>query len=183
MSYKQVMLISENTIKENLSLDKNVSYTYIAPIIKVVQDIRLQRVLGGALYDKVRQTVVDDPTLAAPENADIKVLVDNYIKDLLLYGIIAELQVQLSFKTRNLGVVSNNDLGATTTSIENVNYLKEYYLNYAKFYEERTTVYLCNNSTLYPEYNGANDDIMPVAENYSSPIFTGDSAKSSYLYK
>lgn len=176
--YRKVQLISENTIKENLQLDSNVSYAYIAPTIKTVQDIRLQTVLGSVLYDSIRKAIVADPTLAQPANSDIKILVDNYIKDCLLNEIIAELQIPISFKTRNLGVVQNTDDNVQAADMESVKYLRNYYLNFAKFYEERLTNFLCANTDKYPQYlERESNGIAPTNINYTCPIVLNNKKK------
>lgn len=168
--YKNVMLISENTIKESLAIDKNLSYGYIAPVIRVAQDIRLQRVLGTSLYDAIRKAVVDDPTLTEIGNAQFKILLDDYIKNCLLYSVLAELQSVVTFKTRNLGVVNNNDLGSVNATLSEINFLQEKYTNYAKFYEEQLTDHLCHNKTLYPDYKYVDEGIDPTRKNYTCPI-------------
>lgn len=180
-TYKDVLLISENTIKENFSLDKNVSTVYIIPTIKLSQDIHLQKILGTDLYNFIRETVFNDPTLEATGNEDVKYLVDNYIKDTLLYFTLSELVLPISFKIRNLGVVSNNDEHLTNALITEVEYLKEHYKQYGQYYAERLSNYLCTNRNLFADYfSNQSRDILASNNNYTCPIYLGTPKNRSY---
>lgn len=167
---QDVLLISENTIKESLSLDDNLSYGYIGPAIQVAQDIRLQRILGKSLYDSIRQTILDDPDLSATGNEAVKTLLDNYIKNCLLYEVASQIVIPLSFKTRNLGVIQNNDLNSVIPSTSDIQYLKDYYTDIAQFYEERLIEYLCENASDYPDYKSVLYGINPDDNAYTCAI-------------
>jgi hypothetical protein len=169
-NYRDITIISESTIKESLELDKNVNNTYIYPIIKTVQDITLQSSIGSVLYDRIRQEIYTDPTLSG--HTDTKTLVDYYIKDLLIYEIAAELQVRITYKTRNIGVVQNSDVNANSISIDDIKFLKNYYKNFAEFYKNRLQDYLIDKIDLFPEYRQYRGfaDIIANENVWQSPI-------------
>lgn len=58
-SYRNVMLISEDYIKSNSSLDNNVSGKYLQSAIFSAQDIELQSLIGTKLLEKIQKLVID----------------------------------------------------------------------------------------------------------------------------
>jgi hypothetical protein len=53
------MLISEDYIKSNSSLDNNVSGKYLQSAIFSAQDIELQSLIGTKLLEKIQKLVID----------------------------------------------------------------------------------------------------------------------------
>ena len=169
MSYMNVLFINEKNIKDFSLLDDNLSYDYIVPILKFVQDEKMVRILGQDLYDDIRQQVLTGST-----SVDYKELLDYYIKYVLIWGVLAEIQVPLNIKFRNAGMVETNNEYATNTILDNIKYTKNYYERICNHYETVLIKFLCDNNSKYPLYlshkdgcNGYNKD------NYNCSIYLG----------
>lgn len=146
-TYKDVLLISEKTLKDNSLIDANMSYAYVQPVLKKVQDKRLSTILGIEMYDDIRKQVYDDAI-----SGDTKYLLDNYIKYILIWGVASELQVPLFAKFRNMGMVNTGDDRANNISLQDIKYTKNQYEMDANFYEVLMAEYICDNSSKYSLY-------------------------------
>ena len=144
-----IQLISEKILKQYSLIDDNVDGLYITPSIQLAQETGLQPLLGGPLYRRL---------LAMVENGDIqgdtnyKKLLDDYCIPYLMYKVMSEIQIPLAFKMRNQGVVTTTDDHSFNSDIRDVQYIKNYYDDKAKFYANRLSDYLVANAHLYPEY-------------------------------
>ena len=49
----KVLLISENTLKQDSLINNNVDSVYLLPAIQVAQDQGLQQIIGSKLYEKI----------------------------------------------------------------------------------------------------------------------------------
>ncbi len=102
---KEIFLISEQTLKSRTILNNNVDNSYIAPAIRVAQDMGLQPLIGSKLFNKLKDLVATGD-IAKDENSDYKKLLDEYITPFLENKVVADVQLSLVFKLRNQGVVS-----------------------------------------------------------------------------
>lgn len=171
-NYRNVLLINEKNIKDFSLLDDNLSYDYIVPILKFVQDEKMTRILGKYLYDDIRQQILTGST-----SDDYKILLDNYIKYVLTWGVLNEIQVPLNIKFRNAGMVeSNTDFGANTL-LDNIKYTKNSYERISNFYETQLINFLIDNSNTYPLWNWCNGEYAcynkSVMNNYNCSIYLG----------
>lgn len=163
----KVLLLSEKTLKEDSLINDNVESTYIIPAIQVAQEQGLQQIIGTLLYDKICDMVDRNQV-----TADYRILLNDYITPYLEYKVMADIQLPLSYKFRNLGVNQTTDEHTYTPSLRDTQYLIEYYDNKAKFYSNRLFDYLKANHKLFPEFlkKDSCDDLMANKMSYKTNI-------------
>ena len=167
-NYRNVLLISEDYIKSESNLDNNVSGKYLQSAIKLAQDIELQSLIGTKLLEKIQKLVIDwkdpnkpvhpieppiyDPTsIYDPENHRYKELLDYYIQPYLLYQVLSEITIPISFKLSNYGVMRTDDEKDLTSDINQVNLIKKYYRDKADFFKTRLQNWVITYYNDFPE--------------------------------
>lgn len=177
-----VFFLSEQRLKADL-LHDNVSGEYIRPAMITGQTVYLKEALGDSLYSTI-EGMISEGSVLEP----YKTLLDDYIIPYLEFLVMAEITMNVSFKVRNLGVVTTNDVNATQTTMENTKYFQNYYQSKAEFYENRLRKFLTLHVEDYPEYKvcGCNDQITnPKGSTYGGIYLGGDTIqikqKISYL--
>lgn len=187
---KDILLISEKTIKENSLVNDNIGCEFIVPAIRNSQNLHLQPLIGTMLYDKIKEliTPVDGIIpINLEENVDYKHLLDEYITPYLIEQVQAEIVIPISFKIRNQGLVQTTSDNTNTSGLRDVQTLKQYYENNANFYGKRMSDYLLANTIKYPEYMSCRDYADMHANNggYNTGIVLGDvrDNRYNYLYK
>lgn len=143
----KVLLISENTLKQDSLINNNVDSVYLLPAIQVAQDQGLRQIIGSKLYEKI----CDDVENNSLDN-NYKTLLDDYITPYLEFQVMSDIQIPLNYKFRNLGVNQTTDEHTYTPGLKDTQYIIEYYANKAKFYSNRLFDYLLANRSLYPEF-------------------------------
>ena len=73
-----ILLISEETLKEMSLIGDNVESQFILPAIELAQEQGLQTIIGTKLLRKL-QTLVDDGSITGSTNSNYKELLDDYI--------------------------------------------------------------------------------------------------------
>ena len=168
----RVFLISEATMKKNSVVNNNVDGMYLLPAIEFAQDAGLQPIIGTKLYNKLMDLVEDGSIVQAP---DYKYLLDEYITPYLVNKVTADIQIPLSFKLRNQGVVQQTDANTYVPSMKDIQYVKQDYENKANFYSNRLSDYLRANRSKYPEYCSVDScaDMPSNKDAYNTGIFLG----------
>lgn len=150
MNYRDVLLISEDTIKTYTNISDNVAGDYLLPAISVAQRSALESILGTSLVRKI-QTLIVDGQISYSENAAYKDLLDEYITDFLCYASVVELIPIVSFKINNVGAARTEEEKATAVSFNEVFKLKDYYADKAEYFALRMQRYIIANYSKYPE--------------------------------
>lgn len=154
-----VLLISEDYIKSNSGLDDNVYGKYLLPAIREAQDMGLQTIIGGNLYDYILNAV-EDNSIQNSANSNYKNLIDAYIQPYLLYKTIANAIGIASTKIANLGAMKSDDEKSYNVSKEERDYLINQYTYKADFYCELLQKYLCKNRSYFPQLSDCDCDRM-----------------------
>lgn len=168
----RVFLVSEATMKKNSVVNNNVDGMYLLPAIDFAQDSGLQPIIGTKLYNKLMDLVQDGSITGA---TDYKFLLDEYVTPYLVNKVTADIQIPLSFKLRNQGVVQQTGENTYVPSMKDIQYVQQHYQNQADFYSNRMSDYLRANRTKYPEYCSI-DSCADMPSNkgaYSTGIFLG----------
>lgn len=170
----RVFLISEAILKKNSVINNNVDTMYILPAIEYAQDAGLQPLIGTKLYNKLMD-LVEDGSITGSTNEDYKYILDEYIIPYLTNKVTAEIQIPLSFKLRNQGVVQQTSDNSYVPSIKDTQYIIQNYENKANFYGNRLTDYLRANRMKYPEYCSVDScaDMHSDGGAYKTGIFLG----------
>lgn len=147
-----VLLLSEDSLKSNSSLNDNCFGKNILPAIKTSQDIELQEIIGTCLYKSLCNKV-EDGSISDSENIQYKFLLDEYVQPYLTYITLAHLVQEMSTKLANFGLVESNDEHLINLSLEERDLVKSQWTYYADSYCKRMQEYLKANRELFPELN------------------------------
>ncbi len=167
-----VLFISETYLKDNTQVSKNVDVNYIREAILWVQDSEIQIALGSTLYDKVK-----DDIEASTLTGDYQTLVNDYIQVCLKHYALAECIPMAHYKITNKGAQVQDSEQSQPASDRIVDKLVEDERNKAAFYRQRMIDYLCENSSLYTEYEnpGSGSDVIhPSKDNFQTSFYLGE---------
>lgn len=147
-----ILLISEDYVKTNSNVDDNLWGSFLLPAIRESQEMGLQSIIGGNLYETICG-MVGDESIMNEDNFNYKYLLDKHIQPYLLYQVMVGVIPLLGTKISNLGLLKTDDEKSYNVSKTERDDLATYYQYRADFYTKRMQEYLCKNSTLYPELN------------------------------
>lgn len=168
-----VLFISEDKLKKSTTINGNVDVELLRPYMKVAQDLHVWTKLGSRLYEHL-QTLIENNTIGLPANANYKTLIDTYIQDALVHWTLYEAIPFLGYKIMNKDIVRQTSETSETAPLEELNFLRNTVMNTAEWYTERLIDYLCENNSLFPEYNqNTGADVRPSKENFYSGMNLG----------
>ena len=150
MSY--VLFISEAKLKDSTAINLNVSSDLLLPYVRQAQKLWCETRLGTDLNDKLKDLIVAG-TVNLPANAAYKTLLDDYVGDMLPNWAFYHAIPFLRFKIENGNIYSKTSETGQALSTEESQHLREEVRNTAEYYTERMIDYICNNNSLFPEYN------------------------------
>jgi len=160
MSLK-ALFISVNDLKKKSIIDGNVDSSKIVQYIEIAQDIHIQNYLGGKLYKKMQSLIVDG-TITDGANSDYKLLLDDYVKPMLIWYTQATYIPYSMFQINNGGLYKHTSENSDVASKDEMDYLIQRTRDTAEFYTKRFLDYMCSYSNLYPEYtSNSNEEMYP----------------------
>jgi hypothetical protein len=161
-----VLFISEDKLKDSTAINGNVDVDFLLPYVKVAQKIYVETKLGTDLYDKLQSEIT-----AGTLTGDYRTLVDDFIGSMLVQWAFYECIPFLRFKIQNGNIYSKTSETGNALSETEASSLREEVRNTAEYYTERLVTYLCNNSSLFPEYSTSSGaDVTPDTDAYYSGI-------------
>ena len=152
MATGYVLFISEDKLKDSTAINLNVDVNLLLPYVRQAQKLYVETKLGTDLNQKLKDLIVAG-TLSLPANAAYKTLIDDYIGDMLPNWAFYHAIPFLRFKIENGNIYSKTSETGNALSTEEAQHLREEIRNTAEYYTERLIDYICNNNTLFPEYN------------------------------
>ena len=150
MSY--VLFISEDKLKDSTAINLNVDVNLLLPYVRQAQKLYVETKIGTDLSNKLK-SLIQAGTLGDVANAAYKTLVDDYIGDMLPNWSFYHCIPFLRFKIENGNIYSKTSETGNSLSTEEAQHLREEVRNTAEYYTERLIDYICNNNSLFPEYN------------------------------
>jgi len=174
---KNILFISVSDIKDRTGLHQNVDEKLIHPEILTAQDMYILPILGSKLYERL-QDGIEDNNLTTNENK----LLDDFIVPTLVYYVISELPVGLSFQFYTKGLIRKKDENQTEPDMQDLIDVANRYKIRAEFYRQRLLKYLKAESAYntYPQYNTTDartDTILPHHQAYTTSFWLGDDYK------
>lgn len=171
---RNILFISVDTIKERTGLHNNVDEKLVNPEILTVQDMYILPALGTGLYNRL-QDGIQNNNLTGNENT----LLDTYITPTLVYLVMSELPMGLSYQFYNKGLIRKTGDGQSEPSAQEIIDVANHYKSRAEFYKQRLILYLKQNATssVFPEYfnpGSGVDTIQPENDGYTTTIWLGD---------
>lgn len=160
-----ILLISEELLKEQTPISDNLFGKYIMPSIRESQDIHLSQILGENLLDEIYTRVT-----ANTVTGDYKTLLEEYIQPYLLYQTQTNLIPIINIKVANIGSVVANDEHIVTLSKSDIDNYTTNVQYKADFYCRRLQEYLLTNKDTF----GIEDcDCRRIKANLDSAASTG----------
>lgn len=159
LTYKDVLLTSEDYIKSTTNISENIAGNYLLPAIRFAQHQYLEEVIGSALVKKL-QKLVFDKEIDDDKNVYYAELLNTYIQDFLSYRVIEELIVNVSVKINNFGASRTEDEKQYNVSYNEVFSLKDFYKHKADYLQYRMQLYVIEHYNEFPElvtYKGIED--------------------------
>lgn len=164
-------MIDEQYIKQNSLMGDNLDGKYLRAAIETAQIQHLQETIGTQLYKKLLNDLDAD---ILDENEEE--LMDNYIRPFLLHLVLADIIIPIQYKFRNAGMMGNTDERLQRSSLDEANFLRQYYMDKAHFYGNRLFNYLVDNANLFKDFCTCKKYTDLKANRfggYESPIYLG----------
>ena len=153
----KALLISRNDVVKFTSVNGNVDVDKFIQYVSIAQDIHIQGMLGTRLLEKIQADIIAG-TLADPYLS----LLTTYIKPCLIHASMLEYLPFAAITIGNKGVYKHGAENSETVSKEEVDFMIEKQRQTAMHYKERFVDYICNNSSLFPEYSDNDaEDMFP----------------------
>lgn len=161
----EALLISRSDIVKFTSMNGSVDTDKFIQYIKIAQDTHIQNYLGTDLLEKIQADII-----AGSLAGNYLTLLTKYIKPMLIHYAMMEYLHFAAFSISNKGVYKHQAENSVTATSEEINDLVASETKIAEHYSQRFVDYICNNSSLFPEYNtNSNGDMYPSSDvNYSN---------------
>lgn len=158
---QKALFITLNDLKRKSIIDGNVDGDKLIQFIEVAQDTHIQNYIGGKLYNKLQELIVNDE-IDLPINANYKNLIEVYIKPMLVWYTQSAYLPFAMYQISNGGVFKHRSENSETISLEEMNAMLNRVNETAEFYTRRFVDYMGFYSSLYPEYNeSTNGEMYP----------------------
>lgn len=147
------VLVNINQLKADSYLDANVDNNSIRVAVLYMQDEIIEHLIGTDLFD-VLLALVRANKMDSPGYHLYKVLNDEYLFPIFVWGVQAELSIPKTYKLRNAGLVQQTGDNIQQSALPDIKYTNSYYKNKVDFYIERAKKFLKCNKCSFPELCG-----------------------------
>lgn len=158
MSYP--LLITTEDIPRFTALNGNTDVDKFVQFALIAQDIHIQNFTGTNLLDKILADIT-----AGSLAGNYLDLVNNHLKKMLIHFSMVEYLPFAAYNIANSGIYKKSSENAETIEKNEVDYLVEKERQIAQHYTDRFIAYICNNSSLFPEYNNNSSEDMDPSDN------------------
>lgn len=139
---QNILLISENKLKNFTDIDANVSTAVLLPFISVVQQTKLEYIIGGRYYRQLLSEVQNNNLTNVNSNFLIY-----FVQPLLIWAAYAECLPSVFMRIKNNGIVNGAE---NTVSIRDMEFLQKRADDRSQFFEQRLIQEIVFNSADYP---------------------------------
>lgn len=162
-----VVMISEARLKKITSIHENVEPDELVNFIVQAQDLKIQDILGTKFYNNLKDSIAD-----ASLTDDERTLLNDYIAPTIAHYAYYYALPSLNYKTKNKAVLTPTSEESIATGLDELKYLRQSVRDTAEFYEQRLRDYLCDFSSLFPDYiNYGTDGMSPSPAKHSTSGF------------
>lgn len=147
-----VRFISTDYIKINTPIQENVDSDILLPFILSAQDTHIHQALGTTFYTRLKNGVINNDL-----NSDELELMRSYIQPCLAQFAFYEVLPHLNYKPTNKAISQSSSEYSQPSALEEIKYLRQSVRDLAEFYLKRLNKYLCDYSSLFPEYENPDD--------------------------
>jgi hypothetical protein len=162
---QNVLLISEQKIKNFTDIDQNVTSAVLLPFISVVQQTKLEYIIGGKYYKKLLEGVINSNLSTNDLN-----FLEYFAQPLLIWAAYAECLPSVFMRIKNNGIVNGAE---NTVTIKEMEYMQQRADERSQFFEQRMIEQIIWNSNLYPDvfnYSTQNGMQPHLGKNYFSGV-------------
>lgn len=170
------LFITTEDVKKFTAANGNIDDDKLIQFIKIADDIHIQNYLGTSLYEKIGEDIIND-TLTG----DYLYLVNTYIKPMLIHYGMVEYLPFAAYTIANKGIYKHGSENSSVVDKNEVDFLVEKERQIAEHYTRRFIKYICNNSSLFPEYNNTSEEDMKPDRNAAFNGWQLDDDRSDIL--
>jgi hypothetical protein len=172
---QNVLLISEQKIKNFTDIDQNVTSAVLLPFISVVQQTKLEYIIGGKYYLELLDGVINSNLSTNNLN-----FLEYFAQPMLIHAAYAECLPSVFMRIKNNGIVTGAE---NTITIKEMEYMQTRADDRSQFFEQRMIEQIIWNSSLYPSvFNySTNNGMRPhLGKNYFSGVELANGRFSGY---
>ena len=172
---QNVLLISEQKLKNFTDIDQNVTTAVLLPFISVVQQTKLEYIIGGRYYLELLDGVINSNLNTNDTN-----FLEYFCQPLLVWAAYAECLPYIFMRIKNNGIVTGAE---NTITIKEMEYMQTRADDRSQFFEQRMIEQIIWNSNLYPSvfnYSTQNGMRPHLGKNYFSQVELGLGRFSGY---
>jgi hypothetical protein len=141
---QNVLLVSENKLKNFTDIDPNVTSSVLLPFIGVVQQTKLEYIIGAPYYRSLLLQVSGGTISSNPTDNNF---LQYFVQPLLVWAAYAEALPSIFMRIKNNGIVTGAE---NTITISEMNYMQKRGDDRSQFFEQRMIDEIIFNSNLYP---------------------------------
>jgi hypothetical protein len=164
---QNVLLVSESKLKNFTDIDSNVSSAVLLPFIGVVQQTKLEYIIGARYYKELLYEVSGNTISANTTNYNF---LTYFAQPMLIWAAYAECLPSVFMRIKNNGIVTGAE---NTVTIKEMQYMQSAADSRSQFFERRMIDECIFNSNLYPlvfNYT-SNQGLFPhLGKNYFSGV-------------
>lgn len=147
-----ILWVDKDYLVSRSAIDKNVEWVKVEPIVNLVQRKYILRLLGTDLYTKLNNDIDAKITSNTTIPANYKLLIDNYLLDIITYYTIYENALNAKLRFTNKGVQVKNSENSQSADSNDLDLIATNWKNNAELIANELIVYLTINNANYPEY-------------------------------
>jgi hypothetical protein len=162
---QNILLISENKLKNFTDIDQNVTSAVLLPFVGVVQQTKLEYIIGRKYYVELLDQVANSNLTTINNN-----FLQYFVQPLLIWAAYAEALPSIFMRIKNNGIVAGSE---KTITISEMQYMQTAADDRSQFFERRMIEELIYNQPNYPAvYTYTSTDGMRphLGKNYFSGI-------------
>lgn len=166
------LLISQTYLFEKTSIDDNVNFDKLVPIIEDVQFLKIKPLLGNNLYQEILIQSTPVSTLTAANQT----LLDDYILPCMVRYFMSEAVIPFKFKYTNIGIVSKSTDNSQSIEMPAANQLVDFWKNKAEEYGKLMQDFIRANQSDYPAFfnNEGLDQRPPEQTSFGIDMYLPD---------
>jgi hypothetical protein len=162
---QNILLVSENKLKNFTDIDQNVTSAVLLPFIGVVQQTKLEYIIGRLYYVQLLNEVATSTLTDINNN-----FLQYFVQPMLIWSAYAEALPSIFMRIKNNGIVAGSE---KTITISEMQYMQTAADDRSQFFERRMIEELIFNQSNYPlvyTYTST-DGLRPhLGKNYFSGI-------------
>lgn len=183
-----VMFIDERALKEQSVLNDNIDMKILTPTIKLCQEKYLTKILGTALYVDLQNKIfatVNNVSGSTQLNDDEKFLLNAFIQPTLVWLIMQDAPLYITYKFLNKGVATQSSDTSNPATLGEIQSFQNTARNNADWYTQKLMTHLIANQPLFPAYMQAKsyEDVIPDTRGYKTGIYLGNGFGNNRNYR